>query len=299
VQSDLVQNSESAAQILGIDPQKIVTATSFLARVHPDDREGLKTLVSSIGPGNPSYAANFRYLRPDGRETWLEETSKAEFDGAGHLVRLEGLMLDITERKRAEERQKVLIAELDHRIKNVLARVASVAMQTREGSSSMDQFVKTLDGRIQSMAAAHSLLSQARWTGVGLTDLVRDQLSPYSREANVDISGPDVMLNAATTQAIAMTLHELATNAAKYGALSTPDGQVSVLWKSLVGGDEAEKLIIEWREAGGPIVKAPPRSGFGTSLIRDLIPHELGGTVDLLFGSDGARCRIEAPLERL
>jgi two-component sensor histidine kinase len=131
------------------------------------------------------------------------------------------------------------------------------------------------------MAAAHSLLSQARWNGVGLTDLVRDQLAPYSRGANVNTSGPNVMLNAAATQSIAMTLHELATNAAKYGALSTPAGQVLVSWERLVGDGTTAKLILEWREAGGPIVGASPRSGFGTSLIRDLIPHELSGAVDL------------------
>ena len=105
---------------------------------------------------------------------------------------MRGLTLDITERKHAEERQDLLIAELDHRVKNVLARVAVVAMQTREGSSTMDQFVKALEGRIQSMAAAHSLLSQSRWQGVGLNDLVRDQLAPYAMEANAKISGPNI-----------------------------------------------------------------------------------------------------------
>jgi two-component sensor histidine kinase len=205
-------------------------------------------------------------------------------------------MLDITERKSADEHQKMLITELDHRVKNILARVAVVAMQTREGSSSMSQFVKTLDGRIQSLAAAHSLLSHTGWNGVGLTDLVRDQLAPYLREANVNISGPNVTLNAAATQAIAMTLHELATNAAKYGALSTPGGQVLVSWERVVGNGTAAKLILKWRETGGPIVGTPPRSGFGTNLIRDLIPHELSGTVDLVFRSDGVCCSLEVSL---
>src|SRR4029079_18329482 len=107
-----------------------------------------------------------RFVRSDGQEVWLEETSKAEFDAAGRFVRLKGLTLDITERKHAEQRQDLLIAELDHRVKNVLARVGVVAMQTRQGGNSMDGFVKALDGRIQSMAVAHSLLSQSRWHGV-------------------------------------------------------------------------------------------------------------------------------------
>ena len=300
VRTGLSRRSENAAQILGFDPQQTFAATDFLARVHPDDRARFKSLVRGVRPESPSYAVTFRFIRPDGREVWLEETSRAEFDAAGRFVRLKGLTLDITARKRAEERQDLLIAELDHRVKNVLARVAAVAMYTRQGSSSMDEFVKALDGRIQSMAAAHSLLSQSRWHGVGLTDLVRRQLAPYATEANTTISGPDVMLTAAATQAVAMVLHELVTNAAKYGALSTPDGRVSVTWDRLPGnGDAAASLMILWREIGGPPIAAPIRSGFGTSLIRDLVPHELGGTVELVFPSDGVCCKIEFPLDRL
>ncbi len=182
----------------------------------------------------------------------------------------------MTERKHAEERQDLLIAELDHRVKNVLARVAVVAMQTREGSTSMSEFVKALDGRIQSMAAAHSLLSQSRWHGVGLADLVRDQLAPYATAANAKISGPNIMLSAAATQAVAMVLHELVTNAAKYGALSKPGGKVSIEWDKPSDGSTGAMLTIDWREIGGPPVTAQAHSGFGTSLIRDLIPHELG-----------------------
>jgi PAS domain S-box-containing protein len=298
VRTDVSRHSENAAQILGIDPQQTVSASYFLTLIHPDDRVPFKALVRGLSPDKPSYTISFRFIRPDGREIWLEEASKAQFDAAGRLISLKGLTLDITENKRAEERQNALMAELDHRVKNVLARVAVVAMATREGSSSMDEFVRTLDGRIQSMASAHSLLSQSRWHGVSLSELVRNQLAPYATDANMTISGADVMLSAVETQALAMVLHELVTNAAKYGALSTRGGRILVNWERQTNATAATTLIIAWQELGGPPIAAPIRSGYGTSLIRDLIPHELGGTVDLVLASDGACCKISVPLKR-
>ena len=190
-----------------------------------------------------------------------------------------------------------MISELDHRVKNVLARVAVVAMFTRESSSSMDEFAQALNRRIQSMADAHALLSQSRWRGVGLTDLVHRQLAPYSTNANTTIGGPDVTLTATATQAVAMVLHELVTNAVKYGALSTSGGRVSVSWDRRQNGDGRTLVVIEWRELGGPPIMVPIQSGYGTSLIRDLIPHELGGAADLEFASDGVCCRVEIPIE--
>ncbi|HEU5275422.1 MAG TPA: MASE1 domain-containing protein [Xanthobacteraceae bacterium] len=288
--------SENAAQILGIDPRRTFTAADFVARIHPDDRARHQALVDSVSPESPSYADAFRFLRPDGQQIWLEATATVDFDAAGRPVRLKGLTRDITARKRAEERQDLLIAELDHRVKNVLARVAVVAMYTREGSRSMDEFVKVLDGRIQSMATAHSLLSESRWHGVGLIDLVHHQVAPYATDANVTINGSNAMLSAAETQAVAMVIHELVTNAAKYGALSCPGGHVLVTWRCETLADDSARLQIEWRETGGPLIQGPVRPGYGTSLIRELIPHELGGKVDLELASVGASCRIEIPL---
>jgi PAS domain S-box-containing protein len=298
VHSDQSQRSENAAQILGFGPNENFGGAQFLARVHPDERARLLDLLRNVRPDNPVFDATFRFIRPDGREVWLEQTAKGEFDSTGRLTHLRGLTLDITDRKLAAARQDLLIAELDHRVKNVLARVAVVAMQTREGSRTMDEYIKAVEGRIQSMAAAHSLLSQTRWTGVGLNDLVRDQLAPYAMAANAKVSGPNIMLSAAATQAVAMVLHELITNAAKYGALSTSNGSVSVNWDKSSDERGATKVTIVWREHGGPPVAAPARTSFGSSLIRDLIPHELGGTVDLAFEPDGVSCRIEIPLER-
>jgi len=292
------RRSENAAQILGLDAAEDMTADEFMSRVHPEDRARFKTTVRAVRPERPSYAITFRFVRPDGREVWLEETARADFDDAGRVIRLKGLTRDITERKRAEQRQDMLAAELDHRVKNVLSRVAVAAMYTRQGSRSMEEFVRALDGRIQSMAAAHSLLSESRWHGVGLTDLVRHQLAPYATDANAAVSGPDVMLSAAETQALAMVVHELITNAAKYGALSTPTGSVSLDWDQLPGTDGMPRLLLTWRETGGPPIATPSRSGYGTSLIRDLIPHELGGKVELELAPTGVTCRIEIPLRR-
>jgi PAS domain S-box-containing protein len=291
------RRSRNAEQILGFDRELPITAAGFLERVHPDDRARFTAHIRGVRPDKASYALTFRFIRPDGQEVWLEETSRAEFDAAGRFVMLKGLTRDITERRRAEERQDMLIAEFDHRVKNILARVAVVAMYTRQGSRSMDEFIQTLDGRIQSMATAHSLLSQSRWNGAGLADLVRHQLAPYATEANMTVTGPDVMLTAAATQAVAMVLHELVTNAAKYGALSSPNGRISVHWDPADGAETAT-LAIAWRETGGPPIAASVQSGYGTSLIRDLIPHELGGTVDLVLAPDGVHCTIVIPIDR-
>ncbi|MGB9317538.1 MAG: MASE1 domain-containing protein [Pseudolabrys sp.] len=290
--------SDNAAQILGLVPDKSFSAAEFLERVHPDDRPDFKARIHAVSPEKPSYRKTFRFRCPDGREIWLEESSIAEFDPTGRFVGLKGLTVDITERKQSDERQGLLIAELDHRVKNLLARVAVISSYTRLGSSSVDEFVQVLDRRIHSMAAAHSLLSQNRWNGVNLADLVDSQLAPYATAANMTIGGPDVVLGPTVTQAVAMALHELVTNAVKYGALSSPNGHVSVKWNRQPADGASTRVKIEWRENGGPPVAPPAKSGYGTSLIREMIPHELGGAVDLAFVTEGVCCEIDVPLEQ-
>ena len=290
-------HSANAAKVLGYDQQAPLTTARFLALIHPEDRAHFKAQVRGVRPDKPSYAVEFRVLRPDGQERWFEETATAEFDPAGKCLRIKGLTVNITERKKAAERQRLLVAELDHRVKNVLARVGVVAMYTRQGSSTIDEFVQALDQRIQSMAVAHASLSKVNWQGVRVADTVRYQLAPYATNANTTACGPDIALTAAATEALAMVLHELVTNASKYGALSVPEGRVSVSWETRNGGDAATVLTIVWRETGGPPVLAPPQNGYGTSLICDLIPHELGGTVDLAFSSEGVSCTIGIPLK--
>jgi two-component sensor histidine kinase len=229
-------------------------------------------------------------------EGWYLGRAYALFAGSSLLVVL--LMETLLLHRRYEQHQRQLIAELDHRVKNVLAEVDGAITSTNQGSRSISDFIRSLRGRIQSMAAAHALLSESRWRGVGLDDLVRTELAPYTTGTNVKISGTDVMLSSAETQALAKALHELATNAAKYGALSISGGQVSVSWDRKPNG-RAANLILEWRELSGPAVASSFQSSYGTSLIRELIPHQLGGDVDLVFAPDGAFCRIRFPLEHV
>jgi two-component sensor histidine kinase len=210
------------------------------------------------------------------------------------------LTRDITDRKQAEERQRLLVRELDHRVKNVLASVATVAQRARESGGSVDDFLEAFDGRIQSMANAHALLSRSHWQGVSLADLVRNELAPYVGESSASVEGPDVLLTAEATQPMAIVLHELVTNASKYGALSTPHGRISVRWDWQQDGQMPRRLLLEWiEETRSPPVVAPSQVGYGVRAIRNLIPYELGGTVDLVFDAGGVRCRMELPSKRI
>jgi PAS domain S-box-containing protein len=296
----LSRRSENAAETLGLEARAAThgPGKTFLARVHADDRKGFAAQIRALCPEQPSYSASFRFIRPDGREVWLEETGKAEFDASGRYLRLKGLTCDITERKRAEEQQRLLVRELDHRVKNVLASVGAVAQRTREGSGSIDEFLHGFEGRMQSMANAHALLSRSHWQGVSLAELVRNELAPCVRTGGARIDGPDVVLGAEATQPIAIALHELVTNALKYGALSCENGHITVRWRCQHNGAAPSRLVMEWIESGGPAVVAPQETGYGTRAIRSLIPYELGGVVDLQFDAAGVRCHIEVPAKR-
>jgi len=223
-------------------------------------------------------------------EFWYLTWMYALFTGSSLLVVM--LVETLLVYRRSDQHQKLLIAELDHRVKNVLAQVDGVISSTDQGSCSTSDFIRSLRERIQAMASAHTLLSESRWRGVALDDLIRAEVAPYSTGSNVRISGPNVTLTPAEAQGLAKVLHEMVTNAAKYGSLSIPGGEVSVSWGRKPNGQTAT-FILEWRELRGPPVASEIQSGYGTDLIRNLIPHELGGKVDLVFAQEGVNCRIE------
>jgi PAS domain S-box-containing protein len=275
------------------------TVKDWRARVHPDDLGWLDAGRDHVvAKRRPEHNAEYRIIGSDGSVRWIEARALISYGDDGRARRTVGINIDVTGRKRGEEQQRLLIAELDHRVKNVLANVAVVARRTSERRSSTSDFIEVLDHRLQSMAEAHSLLSRSRWQGVSLADLVDQELAPFATSGNTMVEGPRVDLSVAATQAMAMVLHELATNAAKYGALSTPQGRVSVRWGWRSNGGELSALRLVWHEEGGPVLTVPIQTGYGTSIIRDLIPYELGGTVELDFSPDGVRCAIQLPSEQ-
>jgi PAS domain S-box-containing protein len=271
-----------------------VTRSVWLASVHPEDAGRLHILQSQVFQKRQrEYQVDYRIFRA-GEIRWIESRRFISYNSDGCAQRVIGVDIDITERKHAEERQRVLIAELDHRVKNSLATVSSVISQTAVGTTSVANFVKALDGRLRSMATTHELLSFGRWRGVSLTELVRQELAPYATRHNTKISGPEIVLRPEAGQAMAMVLHELATNAAKYGALSKKQGRVLIRWDRRLNGHPL-RLVLEWQEFGGPAVVTPGKTSFGMTTIRDLIPYEFGGSVDLAFFSTGVQCRVELP----
>jgi len=215
------------------------------------------------------------------------------------LLRIKGLTRDITERIELENHKNGLISELDHRVKNVLATVSAVASRTQETSNSMAEFVAALDGRIKSMAITHELLSSRHWRGIPLAELVHRELAPYATASNTHLDGPDIVLRVEAGQMLAMVFHELATNAAKFGAISVKSGRVSVRWKLGCNEHSESGLSIRWEESGGPSVVQPTRSGYGTSVVRELVPYELGGTVELAHLPEGVCCNLHIPAQWL
>jgi PAS domain S-box-containing protein len=288
----------SAARVFGYSPEEVVGRNVRMLMPEPYRREHDGYLRAYLSTGHGKVIGRGREVtgqRKDG-SIFPMELSVSEMVVSRRRM-FTGVVRDITERKQIERRQELLVAELDHRVKNILAQVAVVAVSTRQGSHSIDEFLRSMNGRIQSMAAAHTLLSKSGWQSVGLDALVRNQLAPYATDTNMTISGTDIMLTAAEIQAVARVLHELVTNAAKHGALSSAGGHVSVKWDRTPNGD-GTNLSIVWQELQGPTVKSEAQSSYGTNLIRNLIPHELGGKVDLMFASEGVRCKIEIPIRR-
>jgi two-component sensor histidine kinase len=238
--------------------------------MHPEDRARWEALRSRAHRERwQEYSGEYRIVRSGNKVRWIEARVFVSYASDGRPQRAVGIDIDVTARKRADEQQRTLNAELDHRVKNVLATVSAIITQTPKAGVSLADFVAGLDGRIKSLARTHELLSQNQWQDVSLEEIVQREIAPYAA-GNATILGPGVALKAEAAQALATVLHELATNAAKYGAFSEPSGRLFVGWCWLDNGSHG-RLAIQWQESGGPAVSTPSQTGFGTSVIRERV----------------------------
>jgi len=225
---------------------------------------------------------------------WTQADKDAAFDLRVSLLHVVLRRIEEAARARrlAVKRDQLLMAELDHRVKNTLANIQALVSQTSESAVSLTGFVEGLDGRIQSMARAHSLLSESRWEGVFLDKLLREELAPYQRrDDQVSVDGPKTFLTPRSALSLSLAFHELATNAAKFGSLSRPGGSVAVSWNL----NEDCGLEITWQEAGGPQVALPARLGFGSTLIERALAMETDGRAAIQYLPAGVLCRISLP----
>jgi PAS domain S-box-containing protein len=305
VASGTIQMSPGFAAIYGLPEETAeISRESWRRRVDPDDLAGYEVRRErAIAARQRELLAEYRIRRPDGEVRWIEQRTLFDYSAEGFPRRAVGVNIDITERKHNEEHQALLVAELDHRVKNVLAVVSALLARVGDSGAAKSaspgagaaELVAALEGRIKSMATAHELLSRRQWHGLRLRELIERELEPYATGSNLEIGGPDVVLQAEAGQALAMVVHELVTNAAKYGALSVEGGSVTVHWTLAAENGCGGQLAIDWREAGGPQVASSARVGYGTSVIRDLVPYELGGSADLAFRTEGVCCHLEVP----
>jgi PAS domain S-box-containing protein len=281
---------EGQYRIFGLDPKSfVVTTANVEALLYPDDLDELRKAIAQFNKGARSYEAEFRVTRPDGEVRWCVGTAAATVDKAGHVVRVSGVTVDITERKRAEERQSLLAREVDHRAKNALALAQSIVRLTR--GETIKAYIQAVEGRISALARVHTILSLSSWQGAEIGKLVDEELAPYATGDQITSRGTDIQLQPATAQTLALALHELVTNSAKYGALSTLSGRLSLHWAI-----EGDALELVWEEKDGPLVEKPASRGFGTRSVIASIESQLGGQADFNWRSEGLICRLSVPL---
>jgi PAS domain S-box-containing protein len=284
---------EGQCRIFGVDPATFeVSLETIGPLVAPEDMTRLKPTIDEFLRGElKSYQTEFRVFRPDGAMRWCFGTATPTFDAMGRLVRVSGVTIDITERKQAEEKQLLLAREVDHRARNALAVVQSIVRLTK--AKSQEAYAKAVEGRIQALAQAHTLLSESRWQGTDVERLLTEELAPYRGVDNsrVQIEGPMVFLSPEKSQNFALVLHELAPNSAKHGALSAAEGTLTIRWSVA-----ADKLVLSWEERGGPPVRPPRSQGFGTKIMNASIKRQIGGNVAWDWRPSGLHCTLHIPL---
>ena len=294
--------SPAISRLLGVEAGMLMDGIApWAAAIVPDDRADALARIEAARRGE-SVMYEFRIQRPADRSfRWIRDITFPLRDESGHVERIGGIAGDVTDAKLAAEHTAVLLAELQHRVRNIMAMIRSITVRTGEGATSVAEYAALLCGRLMSLARVQAVLTRADNAGVGITGLVRGELDAQAQHAGqYTLDGPEVVLSPKATEVLTLAIHELATNALKYGALSTSRGHVTVRW-AVFDRRGASWLGFDWIEEGAP-ERAPPdpavprRRGFGSELIEARIPYELGGRGTAAIEAGGARCRLEFPL---
>jgi PAS domain S-box-containing protein len=287
---------DNAQQLYGLTEARFLhDADGVKAKFHADDMEQMWARVAkALDPdGDGQYEVEYRVKQRDGSWRWLSAWGLVEFEGQGanrKPVAIAGASRDLTELKQAEELQRLLVNELNHRVRNSMATVQSIVGQTLRGPVDLDAARAAINMRIASLAGAHDLLTSRNWSGADGAEVAKRAMAPFSA-SQIVLDGPSVDLSPKQALALSLALHELATNAAKYGALSQPEGRVELRWQAQNG-----RLELSWRESGGPRVVPASRRGFGSRLLEEGLLLELDGKTRLEFAPEGVRYSITAAL---
>jgi PAS domain S-box-containing protein len=275
----------------GVEEEGIPTF-DWRATMHPEDAEGIVQSMMAAVKARAPVSVKGRSLSAKGGYRILQTDARPRFSANGEFLGLIGVNVDVTEREEAEAERELLIAELNHRVKNTLSVVQSIAHQTFREPETVEAR-KAFEGRLVALSLAHNLLTRLNWEHASLAEIARLVLNvTEDGSARIRASGPTVLLPPKDALAVTMALHELSTNAMKYGALSNETGRVDVEWSR----SEGPRLRLTWRESGGPPVAPPRRRGFGSSLLERSLASDLDGEVRLDFEASGLVCRIDAPL---
>ena len=303
VPADRLTADSRFARTFSIDPEQAVAglpAAVFLQRIHPQDLPEVQArLEESVRSGAP-YRCQYRIRQPDGSDLWVEASGRCEHDEEGHPTYFPGLIVDVQERKLAEQQQRTMINELNHRVKNTLAIVQSLAAQSFSGASSVESAAEVFNARLISLSHAHDVLTREHWQSALLSDLVQQMARSHNFRGSerFDIEGPRVRLAPQQALSLAMALHELATNAIKYGALGDRGGGVRIHWRVSDTGT-GHVLHLDWIEHDGPPVRPPSHKGFGTRLIERSLNPAHNGAVCFDYRESGLACHVVLPLPRL
>jgi two-component system, chemotaxis family, CheB/CheR fusion protein len=281
-------------EITGLNgPGQSLEDSGFVDAIEPEDRPGFEQSLQALIQNGEALDQELRFRAPKGVMRWVRlRAQRAQKDGSDLIV---GIISDITERKSESERSDFMMRELDHRVKNLLAIILSIAEISARSNDDIETYKNDFRARLESMARTHNLLAQAQWTGSDLRSLVEEEVYNLAPRSAVDINGASVEISPSATQSLAMFFHELTVNALKHGALAADDGRIEINWE--IDKAAGERLLLQWSESCGGDVSAPSREGFGGKVINRIVKRQLDAEVNTNWDAAGIQLTASIPLK--